>query len=186
MKEIFQNEENNDLYKIENKEKIKKNESIIFCFKCREKYNIGNINYIISNNNKIKDSIYETELQIENIIKKDSLNLLNIKLKNINQKLLKIIEDINKNNEIIFEFLNDKNKDKNNDKIMTNNDNNNIKSNKKNLIISRDNNVFNIIKSIYLIKIIFSNLKEKIKLKIVKYHKSNFNLPFLIQTKNIF
>ena len=47
---------------------LNKNENNKLCSECGEKYNIEKINNIISNNNKIKDSIYELELKIENII----------------------------------------------------------------------------------------------------------------------
>ena len=51
---------------------LNKNENNKLCSKCGEKYNIEKINNIISNNNKIKDSIYEF----------DSANSLNSQLNN--------------------------------------------------------------------------------------------------------
>ena len=59
-------------------------------------------------NNKIKDIINLNLLQIENIIKNNSINPLNNQLKDINKDLLMIMVEINNNNKIIFKLLNDK------------------------------------------------------------------------------
>ena len=70
------------------------------CPKCGEKImlNKEKIDEIIQINNKINDSINGIKLQLENIIKNSSDNLLNIQLKNINMIINIINEDISKNN----------------------------------------------------------------------------------------
>ena len=72
-------------------------------------------------NNKIKDIINiinRNLLQIENIIKNNSINPLNNQLKDINKDLLMIMVEINNNNKIIFKLLNDKNNRINNNIIL--------------------------------------------------------------------
>ena len=69
-------------------------------------------------NNKIKDIINLNLLQIENIIKNNSINPLNNQLKDINKDLLMIMVEINNNNKIIFKLLNDKNNRINNNIIL--------------------------------------------------------------------
>ena len=100
------------------------------CPKCGEKImlNKEKIDEIIQNNNKINDSINGIKLQLENIIKNSSDNLLNIQLKNINMIINIINEDISKNNKKLENLLVD------NDifKINTININNDIKN--KNMI----------------------------------------------------
>ena len=72
----------------------------------------------ILSNNKIKDIINRNLLQIENIIKNNSINPLNNQLKDINKDLLMIMVEINNNNKIIFKLLNDKNNRINNNIIL--------------------------------------------------------------------
>ena len=131
---------------IELKISINRNENFVLsCSKSREKLDLEIINYLLLSNNKIKDSINKIELQIENIIKNNSTNPLNIQLKDINKDLFMIMEEINKNNKNIFKLLNDKNNEINNNSIL--NDLNDINKNKKlsnnkleNINNSKDNN----------------------------------------------
>ena len=143
----------------------------LFCSKCGEKLIIEEINDIILNNNKIKNYTTSIESQIENIVTNNPINTSDIQLKNVNEILKMINENINKNNEIIFNLF--RNKDK--DKTKENNDNNKILKielkdiNNEKLppdIISKK------IKSNYIIKIIFSYFHEKNKLEIIKYNKN--------------
>ena len=117
-----QNEEigqKDDINNIEMKISINRNENFVLPrSKCREKLDIEIINYFLLSNNKIKDSINKIELQIENIIKNNSTNPLNIQLKDINKDLLMIMVEINNNNKIIFKLLNDKNNRINNNIIL--------------------------------------------------------------------
>ena len=118
------------------------------------------MNDIILNNNNIKERINEIELEIEKIIKNDSLN---IQIKNINQNLIKIKEDINNSNEIIFNIIKNENKEE---------ENNNTNYNKENYSISENKKYLSDIKSNVIIRKIFSFCNEKDKLKIVKYNKN--------------
>ena len=145
------NEINNDEIKI-----IKtNNEKNIFYFNYKVK-----LNDIILNNNNIKERINEIELEIVKIIKNDSLN---IQIKNINQNLIKIKEDINNSNEIIFNIIKNENKEE---------ENNNTNYKTENYSISENKKYLSDIKSNVIIRKIFSFCNEKDKLKIVKYNKN--------------
>ena len=154
IKRTFKNKDKNEVNNNEIKMIINKNENNIFSYNYKVK-----LNNIILNNNNIKDRINEIELEMNKIIKTDSLNIL---IKNINQNLLKIKDDINNNNEIILNLLNNNNKK----------ENNNINCNKENSVISEDKKYMNKIKSNFIIKKIFSICNEKDKLKLVKYNKN--------------
>ena len=161
-------------------EKDNNNKNFSLCQKCKEKLNLEKLNDIILNNNKIKDSINDIKLKLENIILiNNSFDSLKIQLKKINEGLFKAINEINKNNEIIFNLMNN-NYLMINEQIKINNDLNE-KNDKKNLsdINPTENNkiknkkeYLNKIKSNYIMKVIFSNLNEKNKLKIIKYNKN--------------
>jgi len=150
------------------------------CSKSREKLNKAIINYLLLDNNKIKDIINRNVLQIENTIKNNSTNPLIIQLKDVYKDLYMVMEEINKNNKIIFKLLNDKNNGINNDIIIINNDLNDINKNQKlsdiqtnKIVDNKENNLLlNTIKSNHIMKILFSYLKEGNKLKIVKYNKN--------------
>ena len=166
--------------------------SNIMCPKCGEiiKVNKEILDDVILSNNEIKDTINGINLQIENIIKTSSMFSMNNQFKNINKMLCMINEDINKNNKKIKCFLNDINAI--NDEANNNNTNNfnkiqikekeqNKEKNKKELIkpnIKEGKNknlcnkiLFENIKSNNILKKVFSNLDEKIKLKAIKYNK---------------
>ena len=131
MKEIGQKDNfNNEMEEI-----INKNENYIFCHKCGEKLKIEKINDLILNNNKMKDIINGIVIQLEANTKNDLVNSMNIQLKNIKEDLLMLINDINKNNEIIFNLLNDKHPKINNNKTMVSYD----LYNKKGIKILSDN-----------------------------------------------
>ena len=177
MKEISQKDNFNN----EMEELINKNENYIFCHKCGEKLKIEKINdLILNNNNKMKDIINGIVIQLEANTKNDSINSLNIQIKNIREDLLMLINYINKNNGIIFNLLNDKHHKINNNKTMVSNDLNNKKGikilsdNKSNEIShnKEHNSLLNAIKSQYIMKIIFSYLNEKDKLNMIKYNKN--------------
>ena len=165
---------------------------IIICPKCGEimKFNNEMFDEIMLSNDKIKDTINKINLQIENIIKTSSMSSMNNQLKNINKMLLIINEDIDQNNKKLKNLINNNNTINNN---VINNFNNNIyktqkldnnsnkEENRKNLINSnikegKNKNLYNKIlfpniKSIKVLKKVFYNLNEKIKLKAIKYNK---------------
>ena len=140
----------------------------ILVSECDEKNNLNfeKLDEIIVFNHEIEKSINDIKVQINNIIKASSNNPLNIQLKNINKMLNIINEDITKNNEKIKNLFSDNIDIKNN-------------NNKK---IALNRNLFGKIKSAYFFKILFSHLKEKIKLKVIKYNKKfqiNLNIKFI-------
>ena len=51
--------------------------------------------------NDIKETISGIKVMIDNVIKNSTINIVNIQLKNANHLLVKVNEDINKNNEKI-------------------------------------------------------------------------------------
>ena len=133
------------------------------CSECNEKNNLNKekLNEIISNNNKIEDSINEIKLKMDNIIITSSKNPLNIQLKNINNMLSNVNEDIKKNNKEIKNLFGDYINIKNISHPIK------ISSN-----YGTNKNLFGNIKSIFFSKILFSHLNERIKLKIIKYNKN--------------
>ena len=179
IKEMVQKDSVNN---VEKGKLINKNENYeLACSKFIEKFNIDEIiKYLLINNNKIKDVINRVELQIENTIKNNSINSLNIQLKDITKDLFIITEEINKNNEIIFKLLNDKDNEINkNIKIISNDLNNKDKNKKlpdiksKEIIKIKENNLpIDVIKSNHIMKTIFSFLNEGNKLKMIKYNKN--------------
>ena len=139
------------------------------CPECNEK--LEKLDKIISNNDKIEDSINDIKLKIDNIINISSNNPFNIQLKNINNILSTVKEDIKKNNDEIKNLLNNY--------INTKKISNSIK------IISSyriDKKLLQNIKSIFFSRILFFYLDEKIKLKLIKYNK---NLQNIIDIKLI-
>ena len=72
--------------------------NIFICPKYNEKTNLNSeqLDEIIVSNNEIKDNKIGINLQTDNIIKKSSMNSLNIHLKNDGEKLNVIAEDIKK------------------------------------------------------------------------------------------
>ena len=68
------------------------------CPKCGEKIELETekINNIISSNNNIKDTISRIKIQMENIIKNNTINFVNAQLKNINLILNTLDEDLKK------------------------------------------------------------------------------------------
>ena len=83
---------------------------------------------------------------------------------------------IDKNNQEMKLLVN---KNKNNCNNIINNitvDTNNTNSNVKNVDCLKNGNLFGNIKSIFFSRILFSNLDEKIKLKVIKYNKKLQNL----------
>ena len=78
------------------------------CPKCGEKINFNNekIDELIISNNSIKENINGIKVQLENIVRNSSTNLVNIQLNNIIIILNKINEDIKKNDEKLKNLLN--------------------------------------------------------------------------------
>ena len=164
----------------------------IICPECGEiiKLNKEMFDDIIFSNNEIKDTINRINLEIEKIIKSSSMISMKNELENINKMLYMINENINKNNKKIKSLIN--NIKTINDNIINSSNNNfhkttktdnesNKEKNIKGLIKSnikeeKDKNLnnkmlFANIKSNKILKKVFSNLEEKIKLKAIKYNK---------------
>ena len=135
------------------------------CPECNEKNIVEKLDKIILNNNKIEDSINDIKLKMDNIINISTKNPLNIQLKNINNLLSTVKEDIKKNNDDIKSLLNYYNKNHNNNNFLSNP----IKINSNN---GMSNNLLDNIKSIFFSRVLFYHLKEKINLKIIKYNKN--------------
>ena len=57
--------------------------------------------------NNIKETIRGIKVMIENVISKSTVDIVNIQLKNANHLLVKVNEDINKNNEKIKNLIKD-------------------------------------------------------------------------------
>ena len=177
MKEISQKDNVNN---IEMEKLININDGLACPKFIEKKYIKELVKYLLLNNNKIKEVINRVELQIENTIKNNSINSLNIQFKDITKDLFMIIEEINKNNEIIFKLLNDKDNEINkNIKIISNDLNNKDKNKKlpdiksKEIIKIKENNLpIDVIKSNHIMKTIFSFLNEGNKLKMIKYNKN--------------
>ena len=69
----------------------------VYKYNCPEwNEKVEKLDKIISNNNKIEDSINDIKLKMDNIINMSSMNSLNIQLKNINNMLSDVKEDIKK------------------------------------------------------------------------------------------
>ena len=64
------------------------------CPECNEK--VEKLDKIISNNNKIEDSINDIKLKMDNIMITSSKNPLNIQLKNINNMLSNVKKTLKK------------------------------------------------------------------------------------------
>ena len=185
-------DKNNNEMKISVYEK----ENHLICHKCGEKlkFNKEDINNIILCNKIINDNIDEIKLQLNNVIENSSVDSNKIILNNINKMLNSINEYTLKNNETLINLL------KNNNDLINNNislDNNNcdnenilknalltqlneingkedlsnINNNKENCLNLNKNKLYEKIKSKFINKIIFSNVNERIKLKIIKYNK---------------
>ena len=183
------NEQANIIDKNNNEMKITvyENENHLICHECEEKFkfNKGNINQIILNNKKINDNIKEIKSQINTMIENSLIKEDKIILNNINTLLIAINEDILKNNEKLINLLNYNNNNNNYDnenniknelEIKSNEtnikeDSSNTNNNKENCTNSNENNLYEKIKSKLINKIIFSKMKERIKLKIIKYNK---------------
>ena len=88
---------------------IKNENDELICPKCGEKIKLNKekIDEIILGNNEIKDSINGIKLNIENIIKTSSNELINFQLKNINKMLSLAYDDLKKNIEKIKNLLNE-------------------------------------------------------------------------------
>lgn len=104
----------NQIDKAKNEMKIlvyKKEIDSIICPNCGEKMklNIEKVDEIISSYNDINDSINGIKLMIENIIKISTINDINNQLKQINDLLNYINQDLIKNNEKLKYFLHDAN-----------------------------------------------------------------------------
>ena len=145
----------------------------ILVSECDQKNNLNSekLDKIILSNNKIEKSIIDIKLQIDNIIKTSSNNSLNIQLKNINNILKMINEDIKKNNENLNNLFSDWINTKNNNKNIRVLNAINTKSNSENVYCSKNGNLLRNIKSKYFSRIIFSYLNAKNQLKIIKYNK---------------
>ena len=81
----------------------------LICPKCGENIIVDkeSIDEIIQNMNNIKETIRGIKVMIENVISKSTVDLVNIQLKNANHLLVKVNEDINKNNEKIKNLIKD-------------------------------------------------------------------------------
>ena len=81
----------------------------LICPKCGENIIVDkeSIDEIILNMNDIKETISGIKVMIDNVIKNSTINIVNIQLKNANQLLVKVNEDINKNNEKIKNLIKD-------------------------------------------------------------------------------
>ena len=77
--------------------------------KCGEKIELNTkiIDYLISSNKDIIVDIIGTNLIVENILKDNSMNYLQARIKNIKVLLNSINEDIKKNNEILKSLIKD-------------------------------------------------------------------------------
>ena len=78
----------------------------LICPKCGENIIVDkeSIDEIILNMNEIKETISGIKVMIDNIISKSTVNIVNIQLKNANHLLVKVNEDINKNNENLLYY----------------------------------------------------------------------------------
>ena len=81
----------------------------LICPKCGENIIVDkeSIDEIIQNMNSIKETIRGIKVMIENVIKNSTVDIVNIQLKNANHLLVKVNEDINKNNEKIKNLIKD-------------------------------------------------------------------------------
>ena len=87
----------------------RKKDDRFICPKCGEKIelNANIIDYLICSNKDILDNIVGTNLIAEKILKDDSMNYLQARIKNIKVILNSINEDIKKNNEILKSLIKD-------------------------------------------------------------------------------
>ena len=81
----------------------------LICPKCGENIIVDkeSIDEIIQNMNDIKETISGIKVMIDNVIKNSTINIVNIQLKNANHLIVKVNEDINKNNEKIKNLIKD-------------------------------------------------------------------------------
>ena len=81
----------------------------LICPKCGENIIVDkeSIDEIIQNMNDIKETIRGIKAMIENVISKSRMDEMNAQLKNANHLLVKVNEDINKNNEKIKNLIKD-------------------------------------------------------------------------------
>ena len=81
----------------------------LICPKCGENIIVDkeSIDEIIINMNNIKETIIGIKVMIDNVISKSTVNIVNIQLKNVNQLLKNVNEDININNKKIKNLIND-------------------------------------------------------------------------------
>ena len=145
------------------------------------KLQLKELDNIIKSYDKIKDNINEIKLKIENMIKSYSnnqlnniiklINLINENIKNNNEKLINLF-NIQKNiiKDNIIDNTNDINNNKSNE-VKDILDLDNRKTNREENDILNNKNLLENIKSKIIIKKIFSNMDEKVKLKSIKYNK---------------
>ena len=110
--ELSFEEQANSQDKISNEMKMlvsKKKDDGIICPKCGEKIELNTkiIDYLISSNKDIIVDIIGTNLIVENILKDNSMNYLQARIKNIKFLLNSINEDIKKNYKILKSLIKD-------------------------------------------------------------------------------